>query len=108
VWAEQLRATTRRVKFSYFNLCKQASKHRDVELAFYEDIDWILENGEVVFDPRDNVLHFVGDTRDVCNYRTQVTVKATRGRGELFMTSAHRLRDRDYERIKRKAMHGKN
>lgn len=108
VWADQLGASTCWVKFSFFNLCKQAGKHQDVELGFYEDIDWILEHGEVIFDPKDNVLHFVGDTRAVCGHRTKVTVKATRGRSELFMTSAHRLRERDYNRLKRKALHGKN
>lgn len=106
-WADRLGVSDRWVKLSYHTLGKQVARHGDIELGYYDDIDWVLEHGEVITDPKPHVLHFVGDTAEVYGYRTKVTVKATRSQNQLYMTSAHKLRDRDYKRYKRKAMSSK-
>ena len=93
---------------SFYSLTKQFARHRDFMLSSYEEVEWILENGEVIVDVRENVLHFVGDTRGTCGYRTKVTVKAARSRDAIFLTSAHRLRERDYERLKRQRRRAEN
>lgn len=101
--ARYLGVPTTWVKLSIYNLTKQMAHHGDFTMDSFEDIPWILENGEIIHDLKPNYLHFVGDTRPACGHRTKVTVKATGGQSEAFMVSAFRLRQPDYERIKRKA-----
>ncbi len=102
--ARKLGCAVQTVYISEYSIRKQFIRHRDFRAEWYEHLEWMITNGEIIYDNKDrNVVHFVSDCRDMTNFLVKATVKATKRKHELWLTSVHKFRDRDHRRLLRRS-----
>jgi len=99
-----LEAKSSWVWLSKETLVKQLTKHPELSLSDYVDMSWVLQTGEIVKDRQVNRLHFLASTHFHKKPRMhKVTVKVAKNSERAFLISAHWVRPRSAEKLKRLA-----
>lgn len=102
-WHRRIGASARSIYLSSYTLRKNLSRHKEFRLEYFEFVPWMIENGNPVRDGiNENTIHFIAPCKAMLNYSSKVTIKTTKRGHELWVTSAHAIRDRDIGRIERR------
>lgn len=91
------------VWLSFDTLRKQLAHHPELALDFYEDLDWLLHDGEAIADRRDRCLNIVRTLHDVGGRQRwyKATIKSIRSNGRIMLLSVHKIGPADYKRLVR-------
>ena len=81
-------------------LLKQLSHHPEILPGFYEELDWLFASCEHIPNRRANCFHLVSNGAE---HRWKVTIKVIPSNQRLLTLSIHELRDRDYNRLIKRA-----
>jgi hypothetical protein len=93
-------ASSSSVWLSFDTLRKQLAHHPELTLDFYDDLEWLLLDGEVILDRRERCLSIVKAVDDQPKARLfKATIKCVRSNGFMMLLSVHKIRHGDYKRL---------
>jgi hypothetical protein len=90
--AVALGSSARRVWLSRATIEKQFRHHPEFRVHHVDDFDWMIANGEPYLHHKGGVVYFICSYRTEFQHRYKITVKATKRRHQLWLTSAHPCR----------------
>lgn len=94
--AQRIGATATTVFLSNYTLRKQLTRHRDLGFDHYETMQYIIDHGIVLQNPKKpKLLYFILNAEPTLGRWVKVTIKADRTGFNLFLVSSHKIRDGD-------------